>query len=173
MTAPDPMPEPADGAALLEQTVLWRRVTGELDAAVAGAAVLAAEITAFWTDRAGQGWAQRLALVARELDRQAGVAADIVRLVTALADRVDEPDLSTAPDGAGPTATDPPIAGRGLTDRGLAVPGSGGAGLQGGTGDVADRPWTLPGVRLGGTDGARATERRGVVVPTLPDQPAG
>lgn len=168
MTAPDPMPEPADGAALLGHAVLWGRVTGELDAAAAGTAALAGEIAAFWTDRAGQGWAQRLDLVARELDRQAGVAADIVRLVTALADRVGEPGSSTAPAEAGPTATDPPIARSGHTG-----PGSGGVGPPGETGEVTDPPWTLPGVRLGGTAGSRASERRGVVVPTLPDQPGG
>ncbi|MDN5920026.1 MAG: hypothetical protein L0I76_33830, partial [Pseudonocardia sp.] len=79
-----------------------------------------------------------------------------------------EPVSATGPDGAGPTAADGHTD-RGHTDRAHA--GSDGVGPPGGTGDATAESWSLPGVRLGGTDGGRASERRGVVVPTLPDQP--
>lgn len=168
MTALDPVPEPVGSAALLDRAVSWARVAGELDAAVAGTAVLAAEIAASWTDRAGQGWAHRLDLVGRELDRQSGVAADLVRLVTALADEVGDPDEASRSDLTGPITFDAPAP-----DPGRAGPGPGRVDPNDGTGDDAGPSWSLPGPRLGGTEGGRASERRGVVVPTLPDQPGG
>ncbi|MBW0105537.1 hypothetical protein [Pseudonocardia sp. KRD291] len=176
MTDPDPVPEQPGRAGLLDQAVAWRRVAEELDAAVTGTSALAAGVAEAWTDRAGQSWAQRLELVGRELDRQAGVAADLVRVVTALADGGGEP---ARPHGGDPAPPQPDITGpiAPVADAVRAGPGAGRV-PHGPTTDDTGPYWSLPdprllGPRLGGTDGGRASERRGVVVPTLPDQPGG
>ncbi len=144
------MTGPAPGADAHADAL--RRLVHTLDDAVAATVVLAADVAASWQDGEGASWAARLALLGRELARQAGVAGELVRVVEALAGALDEVgaeagDRTVTP--AGPAWTWP-------TSR---VPAEDAAG------------WSLPGVRLGGTDGGRASERRGTVVPALPDPP--
>lgn len=135
-------PDPARSAALYEQAAGLRRVAEELDAAVAGVSALAGELSAAWADLVGRGWAQRLDLVGRELATQADAAAELVRVAT---DRADGAAADEPRPDAGPVPEHP---------AGIGAP----AGYR-------------PGPRLGGTDGVRTGDRRGVVVPTLQDGP--
>lgn len=147
MTAPTPG---VDGPA----TAL-RRVTSTLDDAVAGIAVLVAHVGVSWPDGAGAGWAARLELLGRELARQAGVAGELAQVADALAGPLGGADLESGASTDRPGTPGGP-AGSWPAPR---VPTEGATG------------WSLPGVRLGGTDGARVSERRGPVVPTLPEAP--
>ncbi|RZT88338.1 hypothetical protein EV383_5277 [Pseudonocardia sediminis] len=166
-------PAPADRHA-----VALRAVLEALDDAVDGTASMAAEVAVSWRDGVGAGWAARLDLLGRELARQAGVAAELLRVVEGLAGGADTPEPGHGVGGS--AVTGHAVGGSAVT--GPVVSGHAGDGPP--TADrrgdprawpPSDSPqgWSLPGVRLGGTDGTRATERRGVVVPTLPDEPGG
>lgn len=144
MTAPVPGAD-AHAAAL-------RLVAQTLGDAAADTAVLVAGVTAAWQDDVGAGWAARLELLGRELAHQAGVAGELARVADLLAGALGgaAAEATASPDRSGTSAGTWPVP---------RVPADGATG------------WALPGVRLGGTDGARASERRGPVVPTLPDPP--
>lgn len=154
MTAPDP----AGAAALYEQAAGLRRAAEELDAALAGVSALAGELSAAWSDLVGRGWAQRLDLVGRELATQADAAAELVRATTDLADGAIEAGPPSAPERG--------TSEHGVPERG--TPEQGASGYPAGFGAPAGY---RPGPRLGGTDGVRAGDRRGVVVPTMQDGP--
>ena len=144
------MTGPAPGADAHADAL--RRLVHTLDDAVAATVVLAADVAASWQDGEGASWAARLALLGRELARQAGVAGAGGGVAAA---RAGARDVGGAAAGARPA----PPAGPAWTWPTSRVPAEDAAG------------WSLPGVRLGGTDGGRASERRGTVVPALPDPP--
>ena len=114
-------------------------VSSSLDAVLGEVAAVAGRIAAAWPDARGAEWAERAALVHRELGREADASAEAGRSATRLAD-----DLSVE---SGP-GTAP------------GVPTIRPSALHGG------RPG---GARLGGTEADRADDERGVRIPQLPE----
>lgn len=137
MTRPDPAP--------LAEAADWCAGLAAVLADVAGqAGGLAARIADDWSDDHGREWAERAALLRRELSRDALAATE---LATDLARRSADASLTGAP------TTDSPTTGAGA----LSAPVAG-----------STRP---TGARLGGTDADRVDEERGMRIAQLADDP--
>lgn len=99
MTAPQP---PPDRSGLLDSARWLRGLSATLDEVAARVARLAGDVGQDWPDVRSREWVERMALLQRELQRDAvaavNLAADVVRLVVEPAS-VQDPGWPVAPVG--------------------------------------------------------------------------